>query len=131
MERNFCLLILLTCNLFANENFWFSYRVVTENKEIIFEERNISPLMEYSKESSVSHLCSVAIKKVNKYEPILDVLNKNYNKILPCFYPLSTKMTNRTYVENGGVLETTELIILPVKFTVDFNDQFANINLLR
>ena len=32
MERNFCLLILFACSLFGSENFWFSYKVVTENK---------------------------------------------------------------------------------------------------
>jgi len=130
VERNFCLLILFTCSLFSHDDFWFSYKIVTENRAIVYEERNISPLMNIVTQREKTFLCNVDIKR-KKYESTSHYLNENFNKILPCFYPMSTKITNKTLIELKGVFERTELIIVPVKFTVDFNDQFAIINLLK
>jgi hypothetical protein len=75
-------------------------------------------------------LCKVKEKKEKK-ETTYHYLNRNFNKILPCFYPMTTKITNKTLVELKGIIERTEFIIVPTEFTVDFNDQFANISLLK
>jgi len=130
VERNLCLLILFTCSLFSYEDFWFSYKIVTENRVIVYEERNISPHMIETENRKKTFLCKVNIKR-KKYQSTKHYLNKNFNKILPCFYPMGTKIVNKTLVEMKGIFERTEMIIIPTKFTVDFNDQFANISLLK
>jgi len=127
VERNFCLLILFTCSLFASENFWFSYRIATDNKQLVFEERNISPQMQSVDADKYKFFCKVNVKK-EQYESTQHYLNKNFDKLLDCFYPMSTKVTNYTLVEMRGIIERTVFTIIPTKFTVDFKDDFANIN---
>ncbi|WP_024954727.1 hypothetical protein [Sulfurospirillum arcachonense] len=130
MERNFCLLIFFTCNLISSENFWFSYKSATTNKQIVYEERNISPLMLDSKNDKYKFLCKIDTQK-KQYQSTLHFLNENFNKLLPCFYPMSTQVISRTLIETKGVLDRSVLTITPTQFTVDFKDQFANISVLR
>jgi len=75
-------------------------------------------------------LCQLDIKK-KQYQSTTHFLNENFDKLLKCFYPMSTKVTNYTLIETKGVIERTVLTIIPTKFTVDFKDDFANINVLR
>lgn len=75
-------------------------------------------------------LCSLKLKK-QKHQSTHDFLNENFFKILPCFYKMNTQAINQTTVESKGVLEKSTIIINPVKFTVDFKDQFANINIVK
>ena len=77
-----------------------------------------------------SSTCRVKIPKKTD-ESTIHYLNRNFNKLLPCFYPYSSKIVNRTYLELKGIDERSVLTIAPVKFTVDFKDQFANINILK
>ena len=130
MARNFWLLVLFTCSLFANENFWFSYKIAIENKMIVYEERNISPLMQVVNTNEYKLLCRLDISK-KQYQSTYDFLNENFNKLLPCFQPMSTKVINYTLVETKGMMERTVLIIVPTKFTVDFKDDFANIKTIK
>lgn len=129
MERNFCLLILFSCNIFAGENFWFSYRVVTENKIVIHEERRISPHMTPLADNLQTIICQTKIHK-NPQKSTYNLLNENFEQLLPCFYPMNSKVVNRTLIENRGILEVIDLNIVPIEFTVDFKDQFANISIL-
>lgn len=97
---------------------------------MVYEERNISPLMQSSKESEHKLLCKIdTIKK--EYQPTIKFLNKNFDKLLACFYPMSTQVLNRTFVELKGIDEKSVLTVTPTKFTVEFKDEFANINILR
>jgi hypothetical protein len=129
VERNFCLLILFSLSLLGSESFWFSYRVATDNKMMVYEEKNISPLM-LKTDAKIASTCRVKIKKKSN-QATLEFLNKNFNKILPCFYPYSSKIQNKTLVELKGVKDKSVLTILPIQFTVDFKDQFANIFILK
>lgn len=129
MARNLCLLILCSCNLFASENFWFSYRVVTENKSVIYEQRYLSPHMTPLQEKLKKVICKTNIKK-NTTQSTLKLLNENFDELLHCFYPMNAKVLNRTLVENSAVLELTDMNIRPIEFTVDFKDQFANITII-
>ena len=130
MERNFCLLILFSCSLFGSENFWFSYKVATENKILVYEERNISPFMQDSEVSEYKSLCRIdAIKE--EHQSTEKFLNQHFAKLLTCFYPMSTQVINKTLVELKGMDESSVLTITPTRFTVDFKDEFANINILR
>ncbi|HIP53921.1 MAG TPA: hypothetical protein EYH11_00400 [Sulfurimonas autotrophica] len=130
MARNFCLLIIFTCSLFANENFWFSYKVAIDNKVIVYEERNISPLMQSADMKEYKYLCQLNIKK-KQYQSTEHFLNENFERVLECFYHMNTKVVNHTLVETKGVIERTVLTIIPTKFTVDFKDDFANIKTIK
>ena len=130
MARNFCLLIIFTCSLFANENFWFSYKTAIDNKVIVYEERNISPLMQSADMKEYKYLCQLNIKK-KQYQSTEHFLNENFERVLECFYHMNTKVVNHTLVETKGVIERTVLTIIPTKFTVDFKDDFANIKTIK
>lgn len=130
MERNFCLLIACSFSLLANENFWFSYRGVNENQQIVYEEKFISPHMDYTKKLQPEFLCQIDIKK-EKYQSTYNYLSENFDKLFECFYPMSTRVNNIGYIETKGILERVEITILPTQFTVDFKDEFANISVLR
>ena len=129
MERNLCLLIFFCCSLFASENFWFSYRVITEDKTVVYEERYISPHMTSLSEDLATVSCKTTIEK-NKKQSTIMLLNENFDELLQCFYPMSSRLINRTLIENQGVREIIELTIVPIEFTVDFKDQFATIIIL-
>lgn len=129
MERNFCLLIFFTCSLYTSENFWFSYRVDTQNKIIVYEEINISPLMQIFSDDKYSFLCKIDAKKT-KYQSTKSFLNEHLEKLLSCFYPMSTQIFDKTLTTLNGVNESSVITITPTKFKVDFNDEFANIGVL-
>ena len=130
MARDFCLLIIFTCSLFGSENFWFSYKIATDNKIIVYEEKNISPQMQRVDTKKYTHFCQIDILK-KKYQSTQHYLNENFDKLLTCFYPMSTKVVNHTLIETKGVIERTVLTIIPTKFTVDFKDDFANIKTIK
>ncbi len=129
MERNFLLLALFLSNLFGGDTFWFSYRSVTSNSALIFEQKNISPLsIPYIGKKSFT--CKVKISS-EKYSSKLDKLNKNFYKILPCFYRVGAKVTSQSETTLKNIKDTIELIIVPTRFIVDFKDDFANISVLK
>lgn len=130
MARNFCLLILwLHQSLIGGELFWFSYKIVTANSKVIAEEKNISPVM-IPFEGKSQFLCKLPLKKT-KEEPLNQFLVKHFDEILPCFYPLSTHLISWNEQRLRQASDRIELIIEPVRFTVDFKDEFATINAVR
>ena len=58
-------------------------------------------------------------------------LRKHFDTILPCFYPLSVRLRSwdDQYLRHSN--DRIELLIEPVRFTVDFKDEFATINTIR
>ena len=129
MERNLLLLALFFSSIIGSDTFWFSYKSVTLNKALIYEEKNISPLtIPYiGKHTST---CRVKIKSRN-YTSTLQCLDDNFYKILPCFYKTTSKVTSQSQVTLFGIRDEVELIIAPVRFIVDFKDDFANITILK
>jgi len=97
---------------------------------IVYEERNISPQMQEVDKNDYKSLCQLDAKK-NKYQSTEHFLNENFDSLLECFYPMSTKVVNHTLIEMKGVIERTVLTITPTKFTVDFKDDFANIKTIK
>ncbi len=75
-------------------------------------------------------MCKLDIVK-KQYQSKEHFLNENFGKLLECFYPMSTKITNHTLIETKGVIDRTVLTIIPTKFTVDFKDDFANIKTIK
>lgn len=129
MERNLLLLALLCGIVLGSDTFWFSYRSVTLNHALIYEEKNISPLtIPFSGKKTSA--CRVKIKK-STHISILKSLNDNFYKILPCFYSSVAKVTSQSKTTLKGSRDEVELIIVPTRFTVDFKDDFANISILK
>ncbi|MFK5880862.1 MAG: hypothetical protein QM482_01500 [Sulfurospirillum sp.] len=129
MERNFLLLTLLLSLTCGSDTFWFSYRSVTLNKTLIYEQKHISPLtVPYSGKSVSTCRIKIEDKKCNSK---LNCLNLNFYKILPCFYKSTAKITSQSQVTLKGIKDETELIIVPTRFIVDFKDDFANITILK
>lgn len=129
MERNFCLLALCVSFAFSSDTFWFSYRSVTHNKALIYEEKNISPLSIPFEGDSTS-TCRVKVESKNCNSK-LECLNRNFYKILPCFYKVASKVTAQSQVSLNNTKDDIELIITPTRFIVDFKDDFANITVLK
>jgi len=75
-------------------------------------------------------LCQLKIKK-KQFQSTEHFLNENFDKVLECFYSMSTTVVNHTLVETKGVIERTVLTIIPTKFTVVFKDDFANIKTIK
>jgi len=130
VARNLCLLVAFTCSLAAGDGFWFSYKIVTQNKLVVFEERNISPQMQIVDTKKYAKLCHLNIAK-KQYQSTQHFLNENFDKLLECFYPMKSIVVNHTLVELKGMIERTSLTITPTKFTVDFKDDFANIRTIK
>ncbi len=131
MARAFRLLIILglSQSLFCSELFWFSYKIVTANSVVIYEEKNITPVM-IPFEGTSQQLCKLSLHKPDAIS-VHQFLKQHFDTILPCFYSLSTHLLSRNeqYLKNGN--DRIELIIEPVRFTVDFKDEFATINAVR
>lgn len=128
MERNLCLLILFCSSLLASEDFWFSYRVITEDKYVVYEERYISPRMTVSPSQFPVYICNTQIKK-NANQSTAILLNQNFDEVLACFYAQDTRLVANTTVTRQGVREIIEFTVLPASFTVEFKDQFAIIKI--
>jgi len=129
VERNLLLLIVLLNGLIASDTFWFSYRSVTSNNALIYEEKNIAPvIVPYI--GVVTSVCKVKISS-KKYDSTLSKLNSNFLNILPCFYGVGSKVTSQSISTLKSLSDTVELIIIPTRFIVDFKDDFANISILK
>ena len=129
MERNFLLLVLFLNLLIGSDTFWFSYKSVTLDKVLIYEEKNISPLTVpfVGKQISTCRVKTESKKSLSK----LQLLNINFDNILPCFYKTTAKITSQSQVTLDGLRDEVELIIAPVRFIVDFKDDFASITILK
>lgn len=129
MARTFCLLICLSQALFCSDLFWFSYKIVTANGLVVYEQKNIAPVM-IPYEGKAQKLCTIELphpQNLSKEQ----FLRKHFDDILPCFYQLSSHLLawNDQYAKHGN--DRIELVIEPVRFTVDFKDEFATINAIR
>ncbi|ARU47547.1 hypothetical protein [Sulfurospirillum diekertiae] len=129
MARTFCLLIGLTQALFCSDLFWFSYKIVTVNGLVVYEQKNIAPVM-IPYEGKAQKLCSIELSNTQNL-PKEQFLRKHFDDILPCFYQLSSHLLawDDQYLKHGN--DRIELVIEPVRFTVDFKDEFATINAIR
>lgn len=96
---------------------------------MVYEQKNIaSSMVPYEGKAEV--LCTLKLSNSQNL-PKEHFLKKNFDEILPCFYPLSTHLNSRSeqYLKHGR--DRVELVIEPVRFTVDFKDEFATIKTVR
>ena len=131
MERTFFLLVLLgfSTSLFSSERYWFSYKVVTVNGAVIFQEKNITPIMTPFNEVSRT-VCEIPLSYNSKLSKE-KFLNENFDKLLPCFDGELSHMLSWNEYHLKANNDRVEHIIEPVRFTVDFKDEFATINAIR
>jgi flagellar motility protein FlgQ len=130
VARNFCILILLFSHVYASENFWFSYKITTQKNMTTSQQRNISPVMVYKKNDGKKFLCRFFAKKT-KEQSTYSFLKQHISKLIDCFYNTDVKVVSYTQSKLKSIQDSNELIIIPVKFTVDFKDEFANIYLFN
>lgn len=74
--------------------------------------------------------CKFKLKKVSKKSG-LKLLNLHKDELLECFLENGAKVH---YKSDSAILHTTtqtSMTIPPTRFTVDFNDGFANIAILK
>ncbi|MDX1809747.1 MAG: hypothetical protein R3331_09430 [Sulfurospirillaceae bacterium] len=133
MERNLLLLVLLLSQFYGSDTFWFSYRSVTSNNALVYEQKNISPLViPFPVPISAHGNSKCKVKVVTKpHMTSLNILNKNFDKILPCFYKSNVVITSHSTISTNGINDVVEIVIEPVRFIVDFKDDFANITILK
>ena len=130
MARTVCLLILGAAQaLFCSDVFWFSYKIVTVNSRVIFEQKNIaSAMIPYV--GKAQKLCTIELSNPTNL-PEEQFLQKHFDTLLPCFYQLSAHLLSwdDQYLKHAN--DHIEIVIEPVRFTVDFKDEFATINAIR
>lgn len=129
MDRNFLLLICLTQTLFCSDFFWFSYKIVTANSAVIYEEKNITPASVPHKGKS-HFLCNIDFsndKNISKQH----FATQNFNLLLPCFYQQTSHLISWNEKRQKQSQDRVELIIEPILFTVDFKEEFATISTIR
>ena len=86
MARTLCILIFMMAHsLYASELFWFSYKIMTQNSIVTYEQKNISPVM-IPFEGKKEFLCSIPLPYASNLSKI-DFLRKHFDAVLPCFYP--------------------------------------------
>lgn len=96
---------------------------------MIYEQKNISRLsVPYEGEEEV--LCKIMLSNPNKIAEET-FLRKHFDILLPCFYPLASHLISRSETYAKHNTDRVELIIEPVRFTVDFKDEFATIKTVR
>lgn len=132
MDRNLLLLIIIGCiapALFASEHFWFSYKVVTSNSVVVFEEKNISPIM-VTNPSKTYFICTIALKP-EKTLSTLELLKKHFDTLIPCFYSSKAHLVSWDERSLKTSNDRVEMVIEPIYFTVDFKEEFATIRAIR
>lgn len=129
MARNFLLLVCLSQALFCSEVFWFSYKIVTANGAVIYEEKNITPVMTSDTKKS-KFLCAIDLK----YTATLSkqqFLIQHFDALLPCFYQQKSHLISWNENRQKESTDRVELVIEPIRFTVDFKEEFATISTIR
>lgn len=103
--------------------------MVTVNSVMVFEEKNISPVM-VQDDRKMDFFCSIPLKK-EKNTSTLKLLQQHFDTLLPCFYGSYSHFIawdeRNLRVSNDRV----EVIIEPIYFTVDFKEDFATIRAIR
>lgn len=126
MARNFLLLISLGQLLFGSEQFWFSYKIVTANSAVIHEEKNIATATILIS-GNAKNLCTIALQNKQNI-PLKQFLTAHYDTLLPCFYSRSSHILSWNDKRTKESEDRVEVVIEPVRFTVDFKEEFATIN---
>lgn len=126
MARTFCLLIFALNSLFGGDEFIFWARLITVNGILSSDEITISRSMVKGYENS-QVICSIPISKpanLTAYE----YLNLHKNELFDCFVSEEVRILDNSTTYPNSALFTTELIITPIRFIVEFKPQGATIS---
>jgi len=129
LERNFLLLILLNCSLlYSGEQFVFSAKAISRNHTLFYDEIRLSPLMQ-EREKTSHQLCILP-----RLEPLhvstQAFLKSQEERLLECLLAQGVLVHDwQEHTTNLGASQT-QLRVLPVRFTVEFKDDFVTLYLL-
>ena len=126
MARTFCLLIFALNSLFGGDEFIFWARLITVNGILSSDEITISRSMVKGYKNS-QIICSIPISKpanLTTYE----YLNLHKNELFDCFVSEEVRILDNSTTYPNSALFTTELIITPIRFIVEFKPQGATIS---
>lgn len=126
MARTFCLLIFALNSLFGGDEFIFWARLITVNGILSSDEITISKSMVKGYKNS-QIICSIPISKpanLTAYE----YLNLHKNELFDCFVSEEVRILDNSTTYPNSALFTTELIITPIRFIVEFKPQGATIS---
>ena len=127
MARVVCLLIVLFGQLFGSDAFIFSYKGITANQLLVYEEKNIASVMQNNEQNLPTKKCQLPLKYDFKSSKE-GFLKNHFDLLLGCFYPQRTHMLSWGEHHAHIARDRVEFIVLPTRFTVDFKDEFATIN---
>lgn len=135
MERNFFLLIyLLLFNTFlvAYDAFSYSAKITTHNHIVTHQEFSLSPLMiqKNSWDNTQKSFCKINKKKLES-ETAYNYLLASNSSLLECFLGKEIRVYGYDNYKQKLADTNTHFFIRPIRFTVDFKEDFANIYLLN
>lgn len=132
MARNFFLLVLLSAFLNGYECFSYSAKVSTKNNIITYQEFSLSPLMvqEGFWKNPQKTFCKIHQKKLDN-QTTYDYLLSVNSALLECFTTKDVKVYGYDDYKQKLMDTNTIFFIHPIRFTVDFKEDFANIYLLN
>ncbi len=129
MERNLLLLVFFCCSLLqGKEQFVFSARTSSHNQTAFYDHINLSPLM-HMREHTSRVLCHWEAKKP-LHVSTLAFLQAHQERLWECFSKEGVLVYDRSeHTLNLGASHT-DMLLLPVRFTVEFKDDFVTLYLL-
>lgn len=96
---------------------------------MIFEQKHIASAMLLSDTTPLS-VCTIELLYLSS-KPKEVFLQEHFDTLLPCFYRFAVHILGRGDKSMREQYEHVELVIEPVKFTVEFKDEFATIKTFR
>lgn len=131
MERNLLLLVLSTF-LFGGDSFYYWAKITTKNSVVVRQEFSVSPIMNKEKltNNTKQFLCTIKQKKTNN-QTSYDYLQKAQSQLFECFLGQNLKVYGYDDYKQKLMDTSTIFFIHPIRFTVDFKEDFANIYLLN
>lgn len=82
------------------------------------------------KKGNYEYVCTISQKKPQN-QTTLKYLEENFNSLIECFYGSSSRVLAQGKMTENSIKDEVQLTVGPLRFTVDFKDESANISLLR
>ncbi|TQR31857.1 hypothetical protein DMB92_05580 [Campylobacter sp. MIT 99-7217] len=147
MERIICLLILLACKLFAQDEFIFWAELSSKNYILFHQNENLSMAMTQSDGLSRSYACEIAYTQEDlsylqrdDFKMIDDdmpkalkfrFLNAHKEELVQCFIGAKINVKDKLNSTFLKAQSETYIQMLPLRFSVEFKENLAIIYELK
>lgn len=147
MERTFCLLIILSLKLFAQDEFIFWAEFSNKNLILSHQNENLSMAMTKSKAKLEEYACELHYTKEEKEKlPKTELgnidndmakslkfafLQAHKNELVECFKSSQISVKDYINTQNASASNQTFIKLLPLRFSIDFLDNKAIIYHLK